>query len=371
MRPLRGLIVSESDELRARVEECLEDTGLVEPALVLTHYPEAFEAGGQIRLTRPDVAFLVIDRIPPALAFIRELDAACPSAAIIAVSRLNDPRALTELMRAGVRDFITAPINKLKFNDAIHRLVRDYNEKAFEPATEPLITFWPSRGGSGASTLACNVSRALATDDRLQVLLADLDVCAGLSRYVFQALPSCSLIELAELGQPLDRFSWTRCVSETDTLHVLYGGKQDVKTPFSPQYVRELVRFASERYSAILVDLPATLDGYALELLRRSRRIQLVTTCEAPSLAITREKLEYLAGMDLHTRTGVLLTIGPGGAAPSLSDLQAYLGAPIDGLFDFSERKVRENLSEGAPIDPRSVLGRQVGEFAADLATLF
>ena len=371
MRALRGLIISENQELRERVQELLDQSGLVEPALVLSRYPQQAESAGHIRLARPDVAFLVIDRIPVALDFIRELDAACPGAMTIAISHLDDPRALTELMRAGVRDFVAAPINPAKFDDAVRRVLSEHVNKPYEPSQEPLITFWPSRGGSGTSTLACNVSRSLAGRGNLRVLLADLDICAGLSRYVFEIAPTCSLMELAELGQGLDPDTWTRCVTETDSLHVLYGGKQEIRTRFAPHYMRDLVRYAAQRYSAILVDLPVTLESYALELLRRSRRILLVTTCEVPSLGVTREKLEYLSDMDLHSRTGILLTLGPFGAAPNLAHLQAYLGAPIDAVFDFSEKKVRQCLSSGTAIDERTVLGRQVNEFATELATLF
>jgi pilus assembly protein CpaE len=370
MRPLRGLIVSESADLRGRVCELLNETGLVEPSMVMQSYPDRMEGGGKIRLTRPEVAILVINRIPTVLEFVKELESAAPGAAIIAISRLEDPRALTELMRVGVRDFVAAPINKNKFHDALRRVVEQHSDYAFESAPDPVIAFWPSRGGSGTSTLACNLSHALARRDGAEVLLADLDVCAGLSRYMFEMTPSCSLAELAALGQMPDQFNWLRCVVTIGNLHVLYGGKQDVCPPFAPQYVRELFRYASSRFSSILVDLPGTLDGYALEVLRSARRILLVTTAEIPAIGLAREKLEYLSGMDLHTRTSVLLTVGPGGAAPSLSELQAYLGAPIDAVFDFSEKKVRHSLSQGSLVDARTALGRQISEFAQELSML-
>lgn len=370
MRSLRGLIVSEDSELRGRVSDLLDETGLIEPALVLSQYPTRMEGGSHIRLTRPDVAFLVIDRIPAALDFIREMDATIPGAAIVAISRLEDPRALAELMRVGVRDFVAAPINRGKFHDAVRRIVDQHNATAYEPTPEPLVTFVPSRGGSGTSTLACNIAQAVARNAESPVLMADLDLFAGLSRYLFQITPTCSLAELAEFGQLPDEHNWTRCVMEIDNLHILFGGRQDVRQPITPAYIRELLQYAAERYSALVVDLPVTMDGFALELLRRSRRILLVTTSEVPSIGLAREKLEYLSGMDLHTRTSVLLTLCPGGAAPSLSDLQAYLGAPIDGVFDFTEKKVRQSLGEGLLIDRRTALGHQIEQFAQDLSAL-
>lgn len=370
MRPLRGLIVSENPDLRGRVRELLDETGLIDATMALPKYPDSSEGGGQIRLARPEVAFLVIDRIPSAIEFIRELQSAAPRAAIIAISRLEDVRALTELMRAGIRDFVAAPINKAKFHDAVRRVLEQHTDIASEPVPDPVLAFWPSRGGCGTSTLACNISHALSQERGSEVLLADLDVSAGLSRYLFELAAGCSLAELAALGQMPDQHNWGRCVVTLGNLHVLYGGRQDLRAPFTPQYIRELFRYASSRFSSILVDLPVTVDGYALEVLRAARRILLVTTAEIPAIGLAREKLEYLSGMDLHTRTGVLLTTGPGGAAPGLAELQAYLGAPIDAVFDFSEKKVRQCLTQGTLVDRRTVLGRQVARFAQELSML-
>jgi hypothetical protein len=133
--------------------------------------------------------------------------------------------------------------------------------------------------------------------------------------------------------------------------------------------MRLLLEFVASRYTAICADLTGGMETYALELMRRSRRILLVSTTEGPSLALAQEKLEFLRTMDLLPRTGVALTLCPDAPAPRLEELQQYLGAPITGVFDFGEKKVRQCLSEGALIDRKTSLGRQIGEFTLALRT--
>jgi pilus assembly protein CpaE len=372
MRILRGLIICEDPELRARVQELLLETGQVEPTLVLQRYPERAEAARHLNLCRPDVVLMAIDRLQAVMDLLQELEASGRGVPIVGISRLQDPRALAELMRLGIRDCVAAPLNRIKFHEAIHRVVYQFKEALQQLPPEPLACFLPSRGGSGTSTLACNISYAMSVLPGAEVLLADLDLPAGLSRFLFKLTPSSSLGELMESGRSLDERNWRQWVAPAGKLHVIHGGRVNPRVPFTSRQMRQLLEFVISRYTAICADLTGGMETYAMELMRRSRRILLVSTTEAPSIALAREKLEFLRTMDLLPRTGVVLTLWPGAATPKLEELQEYLGAPIAGVFDFGEKKVRQCLSEGLLIDRRTTLGRQIGEFTralkADLA---
>lgn len=101
-----------------------------------------------------------------------------------------------------------------------------------------------------------------------------------------------------------------------------------------------------------------------MELLRCSRRILLVSTTELASVHMAREKLQFLSTMDLLPRVTALLTQCHDAPAPSVPETQAYLGVPIEGVFDFGEKKVRKSLAEGSLIDAKTNLGRQLDQFS-------
>lgn len=369
MRVLRGLIISEEAALRERILELLRENGQVEPSLVLSHYPARAEAGRQLRIARPDVVLLVIDRLNTVIDFLRELEFTSPAAAVVGISRLQDPRALTELMRMGVRDHVAAPLNRLKFQDAIQRVVYHFSEATQRIPADPLVTFVPARGGSGTSTLACNISNAMASVPGSRVLLADLDVASGLSRFLFRMTPSCSLGEILSSGQALDRHTLARCVVLADNLHIICGGPANPRNPFTPYQMRSLLELLGPDYSTLCVDLTGSMETYALELMRRSRRILLVCTSETPSIELAREKLLFLKTLDLQSRAGVILTLRPESGQANHQQLEEYLDAPVEATFDFSEKRVRQCLNEGTLIEPKTSLGRQIAQFANQLSS--
>lgn len=364
MRTLRALIVCEDPELRTRIQELLVEAGQVEPAALLQRYPERAEAARQLNLWRPDVVLLAIERLQPVMDLLREIETHGSEIAVIGISKLQDPRALAELMRLGIRDCVAAPLNRIKFHQAVHRVVYQFKENTERLPREPLVCFLPSRGGSGTSTLACNISHVMAEIPDSEVLLADLDLPAGLSRFVFKLSPSSSLREMMESGHSLEDRTWRRCIVTAGNLHVIHGGPLSPRMPWTWQPLLRMLKSMADQYTAICADLTGGMETYAMELMRRARRILLVSTNEGPSLALAREKLELLKNMDVLPRSAVVLTLCPGAPSPQIAELETYLGAPIAGVFDFGERRVRECLSEGSLIDRKTALGRQIAEFA-------
>ena len=367
MRSLRGLIICEDPELRARVQELLRENGEVEPTLVLQRYPERFEAARQIRLCRPEVVLLAIERLQPVVEFMKELDGVNEGVQAVGISRLQDPRALTELMRYGIRDCIAAPLNRAKFHDAIHRVAYYHKDAAGRLPRDPMISFLPARGGSGSSTLACNVANVLSHMRGNRVLLADFDTTSGLSRFLFNITAATSLGDYLDQGSNYGGDDWRQFIVPVDHLHIIHTGRVNPRVKLTPFHMRMMLEHAAPAYNVMCSDLTGAMETYCLELLRRSRRIVLVTTTEIPSIGLARDKVDFLGGLDLAGRVGVVLTVSPGAVQPHVSHIQRYIGAPVEAVMDFGEKKVRQQLAEGRLLDHRTALGRQIEQYAKDL----
>lgn len=366
MRSLRGLIICEDPELRKRVQDLLTEGRQVDPTVILSRYPERFEALRHLNLCRPEVVLLVIDRLPAVLEFLVQLDATDPGIPVIGISRLRDARALAELMRLGMRDYVAAPVNAIRFHEAIHRIASQFN-KVSGTCLEPLVSFVPSRGGSGTSTLACNISLTMSSMPDAHVVLADLDTTSGLSRFLFKLTPTSSFGELVESGCALTSQNWRQCVVTTGQLDVIHGGRLNPRQVFTAHHITQLLASVSGRYTAICADLTGAMESYSIELLRRSRYILLVSTTEPPSLQLAREKLDFLGTLGLLTRTKVLLTRGPGSSAPNTPVVEAKFGMPVESVFDFREDGVQRCLREASLIQSNTQLGRQIAQFSQQL----
>ncbi len=367
MRPLRGLIICEDPTLRTRVEDLLKEGREVDATLVLNRYPDSIESARRLNLCRPEVVLLVIERLQVVLEFLKQLESSAPGIPIIGISRLQDARALTELMRLGMRDYVAAPINTIKFHEAIHRIASQFKESVNGTPVDPLVSFVPVRGGSGASTLACNISHTLSKLPDARVILVDLDTTAGLSRFLFKLTPTSSFGELVESGGVLNSDNWRQCVVTSGHLDIVHGGRLNPRQVFTAEHMAQFLASVSGRYSAICADLTGGLEAYSLELLRRSRLIQLVTTTDTPSIQLAREKLTFLTSLDFLPRIHMLLTMAPEAPPPPLAELQASFGVPIDAVFDFGEKQVRRSLQQAGLIEPKTQLGKQISVFSREL----
>lgn len=367
MRFLRSLIICEDSELSARIQELLRESAQVEPTLTLQRYPERREAARHLNICRPEVILLAIDRLQTVLDFLRELESCMPDVPVICISRLQDPRALSELMRLGVRDCIAAPLNREKFLESIHRLVYQFKGEGGQRRSDPLISFLPARGGSGTSTLACNISALFAEMPDAHVLLADLDLSAGLSRFVFKLNPTCTLMDLVAGGAALDPLSWRQCILTAGPLDVVPGGGVNPRQTFTAAHMRQLMSYVCAKYRSIVVDLTGSMETYTMELLRRSRRIVLVSTTERPSLELAKEKLALLRGMELESKVSMALTLSPDAPQPDLATVQSLLGIRVEAMLDFTEKRVRKSLAEGDLVESKTTLGRQIEQFGRAL----
>lgn len=364
---LRAFIICDDQELRGRIHTAIDEVGNIQFTHELDHYPEPMEAARLLRLCRPEVVFLVVDSIPKTLEFMTELHAIARGTPVIAISRLCDPRALSELMRFGVREFLTVPLNRLKLQDTVRRVIETAANRSVDKHADNLYCFLPAKGGAGTSTLACNLSYALSQTPDLNVLLADFDVPSGLSRYLLKLNSNCSLRDLAEHGSYLDEITWEKSIAHAERLHVLHAGKLNPRTNITPVQIRQILTFALPKYDVVCADLSGNLEMYSLELLGNAKEIFVVSTNQAPSIDMAKEKIAFLASLDLGSRVRAIMTITPDAGVPPVARLERHLNAPIVNVVDFTEKRVRESLADGCLVDPKSNLWKQILKMARDM----
>ncbi len=96
-----------------------------------------------VRAHAPNVVFVSTESTSKAIEITRELEKNTPGVQILAMSRSCDPQVLLELMRAGIREFVSLPFDRQALVDA---LVQDEGRPrtAAAPPSRPPIRFSPS-----------------------------------------------------------------------------------------------------------------------------------------------------------------------------------------------------------------------------------
>src|ERR1035437_4414316 len=101
-------------------------------------------------------------------------------ATVMVYSEQKDPDLLLKCMRVGAREFFTLPIDPGTMSEALVRA--SALRKALRPskkASGRLLVFLSAKGGSGATTLACNYAVSLAQESQKKTLLIDLNLPLG------------------------------------------------------------------------------------------------------------------------------------------------------------------------------------------------
>ncbi len=141
-----------------------------------------------------------------------------------------------------------------------------------------------------------------------------------------------SLWNATQAPRRLDGHTWGAFVNEEEGLETL-----DARETSARQLGR-LLDHAREKYQVVCADLTGARPAHALEVLRASDAIFLVTDSDRPSIEGVLEKTEWLRSIDLMDRVGLLLRRSPDGL--NADDVEDVTGLPVCCLVE-SEQHIQ------------------------------
>ena len=154
-------------------------------------------------LGRQDAPQLVIVNLDPnandTLRKIGTLPRQFGAISFFVMSQTMDATVLMDAMSLGVKEFIPLPIPEAKFAAAVERVAGAHGmgKKA------RIISFVPTIGGCGSTTVACNVAAALAKTSK--TVLVDLDLMRGGAANYFDVRPRYTIADVMETADKVDK----------------------------------------------------------------------------------------------------------------------------------------------------------------------
>jgi pilus assembly protein CpaE len=357
---LRGMIICPDAELNQRLEALLNELGFVSVTRTLERYPSSLELLRFVRAHAPHLIFVSTESTAKAIEIAREVEKNTPGIQIVAISRFCDPQILLEVMRAGIREFVSLPFDRQAVLDTLRRISDAIEQKP--PAilaTNQVFTFLPSKAGVGTSTIALNTAVAMSRLANAAVLLSDFDLNSGMLRFMLKLENTYSVTDAAEHSLEMDENMWPTMVTSLEKLDVLHAGKLNPDFRIEPTQIRHLMEFMRRNYSALCFDLSGNLERYSLEIMHESKRIFLVCTPEIPSLHLAREKLVYLKQLDLADRVSVLLNRCQKRPLITPTQIEELVGAPVYMTFPNDYQGVQRALTAGRWVESNTELGKQ------------
>lgn len=336
----------------------------------LKEYPTAAALDQRLGQSRPDAVLLEVgsDRAA-ALALLSHLVAAHPGLAVIVLHSSGDPDVILQCMRAGASEFLPAPFRESDAEQAIMRLARRKEAEGRHNAGRgKLIAFVSAKGGSGSTTIACNVAHMIARAGSKRVLLADFDFISGTVAFIFKLNHSYSLLDGIQHSHQLDESLWASLVSTRNGLDILTAPERPYTPPVEPYRVHECLEYARSIYECVVVDLPSISEKISQAALNEADQIFLVTDPELPTLFLARRTLSLLEDLGFaKEQVRVVVNQFRKRDELSLADMEKIFRSPVYATFPQDHNSVRRSLTEGKPVPGDCDLGTAYRRFAERL----
>ncbi len=364
---LRAVILGHDSALADPFETLLKEIG---QAAIVRQTPE-YRLGARLdpflRDHAPNLIVLCLKQFGQAIECARQLEAAYPQIPILALDRQCPPAQVLELMRAGVRELLTAPFDRQKAAEALARL-RVASDKCPVPfkETRSVFAFLPAQGGAGSSLVAANTAVALSEADKQKSLLIDCDIINGLSRLFFRGDALYTLLDIAAEAHQLDGERWRQMIMRHEHLDLIVAGRSAPDRRLEPSHMRHLLGYARRSYQAICLDVP-NLTAVMLETLASASKVFVVCTPEMHSLFLAREKHRFLAEHDLAGKVEFVLNRFHRKAQFTRTDCEEILEQDVHSTLPNDYETVQRAIRAGCPVDRGSQLGRAFQAFAGRL----
>jgi pilus assembly protein CpaE len=227
------------------------------------------------------------------LAGLDQLAEVCDAGTrVLVVGRANDIMLYRELVRRGISDYLMAPI-------AVLDVIRAVSHLFGSPDAKPVgqtIAVVGAKGGVGASTIAHNIAWSIARDQKLDAVVADLDLPFGTAGLDYNQDPPQGIADAVFSPERIDTAFVDRLLSKcTDHLSLMAA----------PATLERVYDFGTDAFDAIfdvlrasvpfvVLDVPHMWSGWAKHTLIAADHILIVAGPDLANLRNAKNMIDLL-----------------------------------------------------------------------------
>jgi pilus assembly protein CpaE len=227
------------------------------------------------------------------LGSLDELANVCdPETRVIVVGQLNDIVLYRELIRRGISDYLMSPIGAID-------IVRAVSGMFTSPDAKPVgrvIAVVGAKGGVGASTIAHNISWAIARDIGISSVVADLDLAFGTAGLDFNQDPPQGIADAVYSPDRIDTAFIDRLLSKcTEHLSLLAApATLDRVYDFDAEAFDPVFDTLRSSVPCIVLDVPHIWTGWSRRILVGADDILIVAAPDLANLRNAKNLLDLL-----------------------------------------------------------------------------
>jgi pilus assembly protein CpaE len=291
--------------------------------------------------SNPDIAVIALDADHgKALALIQQLTQELPAMPLLAVSSRGDGQSILQALRAGAKEFLTAPVVLEELLTALSRLRVSRVAPDGTPSTNGqtnvqslVVSVVGSRGGVGATSIAVNLGCNLAQDGVSNVALVDLDLALGDADVALDLIPDYTL---ADVAMNIDRLDMTflrrsLCKHACGLSVLPHPVQMEDIALIHEDHLGRVIGLLRASYSHLIFDLSKRFTPTDLTAMRMSDVILLICQLELTSLRNVVRMLHTFGQEEvLAEKVKVIVNrVGSDDGEISLKKAEETIGKPI------------------------------------------
>ena len=251
--------------------------------------------------------------------------------------------------------------------DAMRSAIVDAVNLAKTPGPDNVIVFLPAKAGSGASTIALNVTGALANKCAKNTILIEADLHSGPAGMYLDLKPTRSVVDALEQSHRLDN-CWDDLITPAGSFAVLPASsiRGTIPQPSAWEY-RRLVTHTRHHYEFVIFDLPEVVNQATAVVVTGAKVVYVVCTPEVPSLKLARKRCAGLIDRGVPEDRLKIILNRYSKDGPEPAAIEEILGYPISHLIPNDYKSLWEANLNRRLVDGKTVVGKAIESFAWSL----
>ncbi|MDO9280921.1 MAG: AAA family ATPase [Methylotenera sp.] len=297
-----------------------------------------------------------------------------PGSAMIILCENASSEFLVAAIRTGVKDVL--PLEACALQEAVRRIESKLKPVSTQKKMGKVIAFMASKGGSGATFLACNLGYILAATRDVKVALLDLNLQFGdAALFVSDSVPSNTLADVASNISRLDASFLASSMVQVLPNYGVLAAPEDAErsVEIKPEHIEALVRLAKSQYDFVIMDIGRTLSATSVKALDHADMIFVVLQETLPFIRDSKRLIHTLQSLGYaKDKINLILNRYEKGGDIQLEDVEATLGMKVFKTVPNSYKDVSASVNQGVPImkiDKHNSVTKVLQEVAKNLTT--
>jgi pilus assembly protein CpaE len=257
----------------------------------------------------PDLLIFELGRgVEKDFEFIESLLAANAVEEIFLTSEKTESDILLKAMRLGAKEFFSQPLSEAEIRQALERFSakRKTQQDSMPGRSGKVIHVIGSKGGVGTTTIAVNLSAAIAQSRKnAAIVLIDMNTIGEIPIFL-SFNPRHHWGEITKDIDRLDSHFLQNILSKhTSGIQVLSSpGSLNGHVSWTPESAKRMIEMMQQTFDYIVVDGGHSLDKPQLKILTLSDEVLLISLLSLPCLANTGRLLASLKGQAYNQPSG-------------------------------------------------------------------